>query len=157
MDSKPAAGRATELPVYVASLADAEVRRRNMTAGLAAPGLAFRFVDAIDGRRRRLPDPLPGARVVREGYYSESALGAAMSHRLVHRMIAEGDSDLALVLEDDVELAPDLREVLAAAPALDFDLLKLEGGPRRRRAIVRRIGRSSVIVGMTPSMGAAGY
>ena len=157
MDSKPAAGRATELPVYVVSLADAEVRRRNMTARLAAAGLAFRFVDAIDGRWRRLPDTFDGARVVREGYYSESALGAAMSHRLVHRMITEGDSDLALVLEDDVELAPDLREVLAAAPALDFDLLKLEGGPRRRRAIVGRIGRYSVIVGMTPSMGAAGY
>jgi len=147
----------SSVPVYVISLPDAQERRRNMTARLAAAAIAFRFVDAIDGRRRRLPDVFDGARVVREGYYSESALGAAMSHRLVHRMIAESGDDLALVLEDDAELAPDLPDVLAAAPRLDFDLLKLEGGPRRRRALVDRIGRYAVVVGMTPSMGAAAY
>jgi glycosyl transferase, family 25 len=157
MDSKSTAGRASLFPVYVISLADAHERRRNMTARLAAAGLAFRFIDAVDGRWQRLPDVFDGARVVREGYYSESALGAAMSHRLVHRMIVESGDDLALILEDDAELAPDLAEVLAAAPKLDFDLLKLEGGPRRRRAIVDRIGRYAVVVGMTPSMGAAGY
>jgi hypothetical protein len=45
----------------------------------------------------------------------------------------------------------------AAAPRLEFDLLKLEGGPRRRRAVVDRIGRYWVVVGMMPSMGAAAY
>jgi Glycosyltransferase family 25 (LPS biosynthesis protein) len=147
----------SNLPAYVVSLRDAQERRRNMAARLAAAGIAFRFVDAIDGRSQRLPDVFDGARVVRQGFYSESALGAAMSHRLVHRMIADGESDLALVLEDDAKLAPDIIEVLAAAPSLEFDLLKLEGGPRRRRTVVGRIGRYSLIIGMMPSMGAAAY
>ena len=157
LDPEPGSTIGIELPVYVISLADAEERRRNMTARLAAAGIPFRFIDAIDGRSQRLPDVFDGARVVRTGFYSESALGAAMSHRHVHRMIAEGRSDVALVLEDDAKLAPDIADVLAPAPLLDFDLLKLEGGPRRRRAVVGRIGRYAVIVGMTPSMGAAGY
>src|SRR5438309_1099697 len=100
MASKSTAG-APPLPVYVVSLSDAAERRRTMTARLAAAGIAFRFVDAIDGRFERLPDHIDGARVVREGFHSESALACAASHRAVHRTIAEGDSELALILEDD--------------------------------------------------------
>ena len=87
MASKTTIADASDIPVYAISLADAHERRRNMTARLAGAGIAFRFVDAVDGRWRRLPDVFDGARVMREGYYSESALGAAMSHRLVHRAV----------------------------------------------------------------------
>ncbi len=83
------------VPVYVISLRDSEVRRRNMTERLGALGIPFRFVDAIDGRTQRLPDVFDGARVDRSGFWGESALACAMSQRKVHRMIAEGESDLA--------------------------------------------------------------
>src|SRR6266568_4615002 len=88
-----------DIPVYVISLRDSEVRRPNMTERLGALAIPFQFVDAIDGRTQRLPDVFDGARVVREGFWGESALACAMSHRNVHRIIAEGDSQQALVFE----------------------------------------------------------
>jgi hypothetical protein len=72
-------------------------------------------------------------------------------------MIAEGDSEVALVLEDDAKFSEDFPELLPAAAQLAFDVLKLEGGPRRRRTALGRIGRYSVVVGMTPSLGGAAY
>src|SRR6266852_623029 len=89
------------IPVYVISLKDSDIRRRNMTERLGALGIPFEFVDAIDGRTQRLPDMFDGARVVREGFWGESALAGAMSHRKLHRMIVNGRAEIALVLEDD--------------------------------------------------------
>src|ERR1700688_4006555 len=91
------------IPVYVISLRDCATRRRNMTERLGALGIPFQFVDAIDGRTTRLPDVFDGARVDRRGFWGESALACAMSHRKVHRMIAEHRHELALVLEDDAK------------------------------------------------------
>src|SRR6266849_9125823 len=102
------------IPVYVISLKDCQTRRRNMTERLGALGIPFQFVDAIDGRTQRLPDVFDGARVVRDGFWGESALACAMSHRKVHRMIAEGGSDLALLFEDDATLSEDFTEILDA-------------------------------------------
>jgi GR25 family glycosyltransferase involved in LPS biosynthesis len=146
------------IPVYVISLKDSETRRRNMTERLAALGIPFQFVDAVDGRFRRLPDRIDGARVIRERFNSEAGLACAASHRLVHRMIAEGDSDVALILEDDAKLASDFPQVLASAARINFDVFKLEGRPYYRyHTTVDRIGRRSVVVGTVTSLGAAYY
>src|SRR5206468_607675 len=91
------------IPVYVISLKDTETRRRNMTERLAALGIPFQFVDAIDGRTARLPGEFDGARIDRSGFRSEAEIASAMSHRLVHRMIASGEGALGLVFEDDAE------------------------------------------------------
>jgi len=56
-----------DIPVYVISLRDSEVRRRNMTERLGALGILSWFVDAIDGRTQRLPDVYDGERVARSG------------------------------------------------------------------------------------------
>src|SRR5216684_5451432 len=147
-----------DIPVYVISLRDSEVRRRNMTERLGALAIPFQFVDAIDGRTQRLPDVFDGARVVREGFWGESALACAMSHRKVHRIIAQGDSDLALAFEDDVALAPDFARVVGAAKQFDFDVFKLEGAKSVRHVKVGSIHPIySVVVGTTPTMGAAAY
>ena len=147
-----------DIPVYVISLRDSEVRRRNMTERLGALGISFRFLDAIDGRTERLPDVFDGARVVRDGFWGESALACAMSHRKVHRMIAEADSNLALVFEDDAKLSEDIAEVVDVAEPFDFDVLKLEGGRLGRCVKVGTIRqRYSVVIGGAPSMGAAAY
>ena len=143
------------IPVYVISLKDCEIRRRNMTERLGALGIPFRFVDAIEGRLE-LPQVFDGARVGRFG--DPGTIGCALSHRLVHRMIAEGESDLGLIFEDDAVLAEDFGEVLAAAAELEFDVFKLEGGRHHYRYVpVGRIGKYSVEVGMVPSLGAAAY
>src|SRR6266704_3388507 len=104
-------------PVYVISLQASAIRRQNMTARLKAAGIPFEFVDAIDGRTERLPDQFDGARVVRDGFWGESALACALSHRKVHRCIATGSAEMALVLEDDAKLPPDFCKTLVSAAA----------------------------------------
>ena len=144
------------IPVYVISLADAHVRRANMTARLGAIGLPFQFVDAIDGRTERLPDVFDGAQVNRFALLGNIA--CTLSHRLVHRMIAESTDDRALILEDDAVPSDDFGEVLSAATRLQFDVLKLEGGRHHYRYVpVDRLGPYSVEVGMVPSLGSAAY
>ncbi len=147
-----------DIPAYVISLRDSEVRRRNMTERLGALDILFQIVDAIDGRTQRLPDVFDGARVDRSGFWGESALACAMSHRKVHGMIAEGASNLALVFEDDARLSEDFGGVLDAAEPFDFDVFKLEGGRLGRCVKVGTIRqRYSVVIGSAPSMGAAAY
>jgi GR25 family glycosyltransferase involved in LPS biosynthesis len=142
----------------VISLSDCETRRRNMTERHGALGIPFQFVDAIDGRTRLIPDCVDGARVVREAFDTEAALACASSHRIVHRMIADGARECALILEDDAKFSADFREALDAAARLEFDVFKLEGGPYYRyHAVVERIAARSVVVGMVPPLGAATY
>src|SRR5262245_3014312 len=100
---------------FVISLADAEVRRRNMVAQLTAAGIPFRFVDAVDGRAQKLPDTIDGARIVRTLFNSEAGVACAASHRLLHRTIAEGEDDAVLILEDDASIADDFADVVDKA------------------------------------------
>jgi hypothetical protein len=146
------------VPVYVVSLLDADGRRHKMVARLGAAAIPFRFVDAVDGRIRPVSDQIDGARVVRGRFDTGPVLARAASHRLVHRMIAEGDSDLALVLEDDAVLPDNFPQLIAAATQLNFDVLKLEGGDYdRRRELIGRIGDWTVVVRREPSRGSAAY
>jgi GR25 family glycosyltransferase involved in LPS biosynthesis len=139
-------------------LADADVRRANMTSRLSAAGIPFRFVDAIDGRTRRVPDHIDGARIIREPFGAESAIACTASHRLVHRMIADGDAATALILEDDAKLDDDFSQVVQNALSFNFDIFKLEGvNVARRRITIGRIGHRQVIVTIFPTSGAAAY
>ena len=144
------------IPVYVISLRDSQVRRRNMTERLGALGIPFQFIDAIDGRTQRVPDEFDGARVIRDGFQSEAEIACAMSHRLVYRMIAEGRNDLALILEDDAVFQPDFPQTLALAMTLRFDVLKFWGGPHGRRIQLGEIGKYRVMGG-TGSLGTVAY
>jgi hypothetical protein len=144
------------VPVYVISLRDSVTRRRNMTERLGALGIPFQFVDAIDGRTQRVPDEFNGAQVIRDAFQSEAEIACAMSHRLVHRMIAEDTNDLALILEDDAVFQPDFPETLVLAMTLRFDVLKFWGGPHGRRIQLGEIGKYRVMGG-TGSLGAVAY
>ena len=146
------------IPTYVISLPDAEARRRTMTGRLAAVDVPFRFFDAVDGRTRRLPDTIDGARVVRTVFKTEGALACTASHRLLQRLIVEGDAETVLILEDDATIPADFFETIEQALALDFDVFKLEGvNPSKRRITVGRVGRYDVIVTNRVSVGSAGY
>src|ERR1700688_1818464 len=88
----------TSIPVYFISLPDAEVRRRKMTSRLADAGIPFEFFDAPYGPKRPIPDEIDGVAIVRGPFRTESEIGCTISHWLVHKMIAEGDADTALIL-----------------------------------------------------------
>ncbi len=157
-DSLPAVAPVPGVAVYVISLPDAEGRRRTISARLNAAGVPFRFVDAIDGRVRPVPDQIDGARVVREAFATAHALARTASHRLVHRMIAEGDDDMALVLEDDARPSDNFAQALAGAAKFDFDVLKFEGGDHdSRRTAVGHMAGFTVVVRRVPSLGSAAY
>ncbi len=129
-----------------------------MASRLSAAGIPFRFVNAVDGRTRRVPDYIDGAKIIREPFGAELAIACAASHRLVHRMIADGDAATALILEDDAMLDDDFAEVAKKALSFKFDIFKLEGvNVARRRITVGRIGRHDVIITVFPSSGAAAY
>jgi GR25 family glycosyltransferase involved in LPS biosynthesis len=156
--ANPVADSGASIPVYVISLPDAAIRRRNMAARLSAAGMAFKFVDAVDGRTTPVPDTFDGARVIRRPFGYESAIACTASHRLVHRMVADGDADAALVLEDDAELAEDFPQVVWRALSFKFDIFKLEGfNLAYRRITIGQIGKYNVIVTILPSQGAAAY
>jgi GR25 family glycosyltransferase involved in LPS biosynthesis len=145
------------IPVYVISLPDAVIRRHNMSERLRDAKINFQFVDAFDGRTYHLPNTYDGAQIIRDGFVSETSVGCTLSHRRVHRMVANGESDLALVLEDDAKLSSEFAQVVANAAQLDFDVLKLEGVPRWRHVTINRLGSYSAGAGILPSLGSAAY
>src|SRR5229473_1431996 len=150
--------RASEVPAYVISPPDAEVKRRAMAANLEKAGIRFRFVDGFDGGTRPVPDRVDGAQVLREAFRTENEMARAASHRVVHRMISEGDSKLALVLEDDAQPSENFPEVLAAATKLEFDVLKVEGkNPFTNSVTVGVTDGYRFIVRKSASMGSGGY
>ena len=129
-----------------------------MTLRLEAVGIPFTFIDALYGRTVPIPDHLDGARVVRSLFKTESGLGCTVSHRLLHRVIAEGEADTALVLEDDATIPEDFAEVIEQALAFDFDVFKLEGvNASSRRLTIGHVGRYDVIITSRPSVGSAAY
>jgi hypothetical protein len=86
-------------PVYVISLRDSEVGRRNMTERLAALRIPLQFVDAIDGRTGRVPDLIDGAQVMRERVrlhipFNAGAAAHSMGQGLpdfIHRSIKDSE------------------------------------------------------------------
>jgi GR25 family glycosyltransferase involved in LPS biosynthesis len=146
------------IPTYVISLADSEARRRSMTSQLTAAGVPFQFFDCVDGRTQRVPDSIDGARVVRERFNTEGALACTATHRLLHRMIAEGTAETVVILEDDAIIPRDFGEIVEKSLAFEFDAFKLEGiNPSKHQVTVGRVGPYEVIITTRPAVGSAGY
>ena len=112
------------LGIYVISLQASVQRRAEMQRQLSALGLAFEFVDSVDGRQ--LPDSAMAAanqaraeRFPRDRPLTSGEVGCALGHRQAYESIDRHGLDGAIVLEDDVLLTPALGEFaqwLAARP-----------------------------------------
>ena len=146
------------MPVYVISLPEAHERRTAMRGRLDALGIPFEFFDAVDGRGHLVAGP-PGVVIDRQSELPETQFACAVSHFHLAERIGAGSSDMALVLEDDAILSPQLPEILASAASVPFDILKLEGIARSNRPFLSRgaIGQSVLRVYSYVSMGTAGY
>ena len=118
-------------PIFVISLTDAAERRSSISATLAARGLDFTFIDAVDGRGG-LPEGAdamidrPGTRAAWGRPLADTEYACALSHMSVYRRILEEDLPGALVLEDDAILTPLFDEFLAADGHLAGDLVQLD-------------------------------
>jgi glycosyl transferase family 25 len=159
----PDASRAPmRAPAYVINLDRSPERLRHMHAQAGAIALAFERVEGIDGeqlaeadlaahRERAAPYPLtPGE------------IGCWLSHQKAWSLIAARDDAWGLVLEDDVQLSPDLPAALdgaADAPA-DADIVKIDTSlgvmVEMSRAAVPFAGRSLHRLRRN-SWGTAGY
>ncbi len=105
-------------PIYCISLARAKERRAAMHESLSVLGLPFEIVDAVDGRTLDLSSL--GGRLrqdIARRHYGQNLscgeIGCYLSHyNLWQRMVDENIS-VAVILEDDVQLLGDFKNVLA--------------------------------------------
>ncbi len=121
------------VPAFVINLPRDAERRDHMRGVLRAAGIDAEFVPAVDGRALGPEDwaaHYDRARCLRV-YGLEmtaSELGCYLSHyRLFERIVAEG-MDVALIMEDDIEIAPGfgaLVDELVAGPHQDWQVLRL--------------------------------
>jgi glycosyl transferase family 25 len=104
------------LPVFVINLQADTQRRRHMSPLLAALGLTGEFVAAVDGRSLSEADRVAYDQDRALRVYGvamlDTELGCYLSHyRLYERIVREG-IETALILEDDLEISPDLPVLL---------------------------------------------
>ena len=127
------------IPVVVINLPRSADRRDYVAAHLGSLGIPYRLFAAVDGKaltdvqRARYGASLPAG-----------AIGCAESHLALLREIADGEDEFVCILEDDVELAPAVVDLLDAAflrslPA--FDVVRLESGADDRAAASIPIAR----------------
>ncbi|HYZ22784.1 MAG TPA: glycosyltransferase family 25 protein [Rhodopila sp.] len=139
------------LPIFVINLERDAARRSHMQRVLGELGLAAEFVTAVDGRRLSAEDRAMVDRPRMLRIYGcemmDTEIACYLSHyRLYQRMVRDG-IDLALVLEDDVHIHPDLpmvlRDLLVCA-FTDWSVVRLDSkrtevhrpGPDRARGVL---------------------
>jgi glycosyl transferase family 25 len=111
---------------YVINLERSTDRRQHVEAELAKVGLDYEIVRAVDGRQLDVSGPQvarpgdPGQRCSPLWATTWSLPGVAacsLSHLLVCERILASGAEEALVLEDDVTLAPDLATMTETLPS----------------------------------------
>ena len=122
------------MPVYVINLPSAVERRRRMQAALQAVGLQAEWVQAVVGREldAQALQALYAPRLNRRQFYrplTPGEIGCYASHLQVWQLMVRRGQPGALVLEDDVSLAPSWPAVLQARArrGADWDMVKLVG------------------------------
>ncbi len=127
-------------------------RRAHMEKQLAGAGIVFTRQPGVLGDR--LPDALRPYFYDRTGRpkttMKKGELGCYASHLLALQRVASGELGPAvLIMEDDLDLAPGLIEIIAearrAAPA-NWDILRLSSASRRAYVPVARVGASRFLV-----------
>src|SRR5262249_31573392 len=107
--------RAFVMRAYVINLARSLDRRAHITAELQKTGLDYEFITAVDGRELDLDDPtIVDSALIAKNSFPAGTAGCALSHLRTYQKIIADDLDEALILEDDVILPTDLRDLVDA-------------------------------------------
>jgi len=147
--------------VMVINLDRSPERLVRIDAQLRGLGVAYTRVRGVDGRA--LPAGLLEAPRGRERFFralGNGEIGVYQSHRACWQRVLDEGLDWAIVLEDDVDLAPSFVEVPAAVEAMPraWDMLKLSVGWRRRRVSpIGTAGAFAVVAFDKVPTGAQGY
>ncbi len=150
------------MPVFVINLVRRPDRREHMQVIGRAAGVDLTFVPAVDaGDAAAVVDLGPPLGVITGRERSRMDYACTSSHRVCWRKIVDDGIAHAIILEDDVLLAPDFARIARTGWIPDdADIVKLETDNNRvhlrNRAwcpsIGRHVGRLS-----GPHLGAAGY
>ncbi len=106
-----------QIPCFVVNLATALERRSAMEALLSRHGIRPTWFDAVDGRVMS-DDEIARCFDARRadiayGPMSRGEIGTSLSHLEIYRRRVEQEGPCAVILEDDVLLADDFRDLLA--------------------------------------------
>lgn len=117
---------ATQIPVFIISLARAPERRASICAHLDGLGLSYQVMDAVDGKL--MPEAERSALLAPGINYVAGVVGCYLSHVRVYEHIVREDIPMALILEDDARLNPRIVEHLKQGRAVttDFDYCLLD-------------------------------
>jgi len=106
------------MQVHVINLKEAIERRNSITSQLEKLGLKYELFDAIRGSslsEKELHEKVDMQEVAKyPNWLTPNMLGCSLSHLGVYRRIAESGTDWHLVLEDDVELDPEMAHFMKA-------------------------------------------
>jgi len=119
--------------VLVINLARSPERLAAIASQLDAIGVSFERVDALDGKELSddFIEEVSPAQLVGKSYHralSNAEVACSLSHKKAWQQIVDDDLDFAIVLEDDVELLDNFKDVLTLLSELphgDWDFIKL--------------------------------
>jgi glycosyl transferase family 25 len=119
---------------FVISLASATGRRQKLALRMSAAGLDYQIIDAVYGKAlsaldlRRAAPNLYMPRYARK--LTPGEIGCSLSHKLALEAFLRSGQQIALILEDDAAVPPNISEIIAeiahSLPS-DWGLLKLGG------------------------------
>lgn len=104
------------MKTYIINLERSEKRRRHITSEAKRHHLDFEIVKAVDGSEMSDEEieSVSDMEIVRKhpDWLSRNMIATALSHRQVYERIMCGEDTAALILEDDVKLAPGISTLL---------------------------------------------
>lgn len=100
--------------VFVINLKRSAERRAAISSQLHRLGLPFRIVEAVDGRL--LTEEQLSAECDPEVYQSQrlspNVIACTLSHRRIYQTMVDEQIPVALILEDDIKIKPELTQLL---------------------------------------------
>ena len=117
--------------IILISLLRAAARRQQMRERFQTLRLDYEILDATDGAHltaeQRARVDHQGRKKITRYPLTDNEIGCYFSHLRAIQSVADGNAAMATIMEDDITLAPDLPEALAAieARALPFDEIDL--------------------------------
>lgn len=151
------------LDVYLINLSGADKRRDAMFSKIAELGLPVERIEATDGRKLTFPIPefselsymlMHGRRT------SPPEVGCYLSHIKCAKTFLQGDSDFALILEDDFDFESDFVQTIenAIQHSIDWDILRLSTVSNGRKFPFKRISdNKSLAITLTREKGSGAY
>lgn len=99
------------MKIFIVNLKHSIERRQKMEAQISSLGLSAEFIEAVDGR---LMSEEERGRVTAEVNYAflPGEIGCALSHQKIYKKMIDENIDNALILEDDVVLDEELKNVM---------------------------------------------